>query len=463
MIAGSNKVLIIDDENDICDLIADILKEKGFVCAIAKNSDDAMDSIDKEPPSLIFLDIWLQNSNLDGLGVLEVVRQKYPNIPVIMISGHGTIEIAVNAIKMGAYDYIEKPFNSDRVLFAASRAQESLTLKKENAELKRKMMKRSDIVGTGETALNLKAIVDDISTAACRILLEGEFGTGKELIARAIHRKSNQNAPFIKINTCQITSDSAYREAIGNANNSLNLLSTISKGTLFISEVGKLALTVQHKILKFMKEQQSTKLSSAYKADIKIICSSSEDLKKAVKDGMLLQDFYYRISATTITIPPLRERKEDIKSLCTYFLGHFKKNIGFWEDVTIAPEAISLLEEYEWPGNIKQLKNILELLMISARIKSKSIIDASMLPSHVLSYEPADTIELDQDIAHMSLKKARETFEKQYLRMQMTKFNNNISKAALFVGMERSALHRKLKLLDICLSGEEKKKELESA
>lgn len=454
MISNNNRILIIDDEEDICILIADILKEKGFICAIAKNSNEAFDSIEKNPPNLIFLDIWLQNSNLDGLGVLEIIKQKHPTIPVIMISGHGTIEIAVNSIKMGAYDYIEKPFTSNRVLLSATRAIESLTLRKENAELKKKMMKRSDVVGTSEIALNLKNIVDEVSVNASRILIEGEFGTGKELIARAIHRKANQNTPFIKINT----SIASMQEIIANANNSLSVLEMLSKGTLFINEVGKLPLSLQHKILKFMKNQNIT---DGNKVGIKIICSTSEDLKKAVKSGNFLQDLYYRISSTVIQMPCLRDRKEDIKALCDYFIAHFKKSISFWTDLTIAPNTMKRLEEYSWPGNIKQLKNVIEWLMINARVQGKSIIDVTMLPSILNNNISVAALQLDPEIPHMPLKKARESFERQYLKVQMARFNQNISKAAIFVGMERSALHRKLKVLHIYSSIDEKDKEFE--
>lgn len=458
MPSNNNRVLIIDDEEDICMLIADILKDKGFICAIAANSNEALDSMDKNPPHLVFLDIWLQNSNLDGLGVLEVIKQKHPTIPVIMISGHGTIEIAVNSIKMGAYDYIEKPFNASRVLIAATRATESLTLRKENAELKKKMMKRSDVVGTSEIALNLKALVDEVSTNASRILIEGEFGTGKELIARAVHRKSNQNTPFIKINTSVVSQDHMQRDIIESANNALNVLEMLNKGTLFINEVGKLPLSLQHRILKFMKSQN---LKSENKAGIKVICSTAEDLKKSVKMGNFLQDLYYRISETIIHMPSLRERKEDIKDLCTYFLTHFKKSISFWSDISLAPSTMARLEEYSWPGNIKQLKNVIEWLMICARVQSKSVIDVGMLPSILNNNVSVEALQLDPEIPHMPLKKARESFERKYLQVQMTRFNQNISKAALFVGMERSALHRKLKLLDVYSSSELKKKQFE--
>ena len=459
MVTNNNRVLIVDDEEDICILIADILKEKGFICAIAANSKEALDSMDKNPPHLVFLDIWLQNSNLDGLGVLEVIRQKHPTLPVIMISGHGTIEIAVNSIKMGAYDYIEKPFNANRVLIAATRATESLTLKKENAELKKKMMKRSDVVGTSEVALHLKALVDEVSSNTSRILIEGEFGTGKELIARAIHRKSNQNTSFIKINTSVVSRETMQKDIIESANNALNVLELLNKGTLFINEVGKLPLSLQHRILKFMKSHH---LKDESKVSIKIICSSSEDLKKAVKMGNFLQDLYYRISATIIRMPSLRERKEDIKALCTYFLTHFKKSISFWSDITISPSTMVRLEEYSWPGNIKQLKNVIEWLMICARVQAKSVIDVGMLPSVLNNNVSVEALQLDPEIPHMPLKKAREFFERQYLKVQMTRFNQNISKAALFVGMERSALHRKLKLLDVYASNDAQKKQFET-
>jgi len=445
MIYGTT-VLIIDDEEDICKLISDILQDDGFRCTSAKNSDEALEKITKAAPSLILLDIWLQNSNLDGLGVLEVIKQKYPSIPVIIISGHGTIEIAVSSIKIGAYDYIEKPFTSSKLSVTVRRAAEALLLKKENAELKRKITKKSELIGTSPAITNLKSIVDKIATTASRILIEGEFGTGKELVARTIHKKANQRAPFIKINTSILLHDKLQNEVFSDTNSGLRLLEILNNGTLFINEVGSLPLNLQHKILKLLKGQYMKSEGGSLR--VRVIGSTSIDLKKEVKKGNFLQDLYYRLGATQIRIPSLRERKGDIQEICSFFINYFAKNANL-EQVTITEDAMDKFKDYEWPGNVKQFKNTLEWLMILAKIQGKTVIDISMLPLYVLNKIGSMVLQMDAEIMSIPLKRAREMFERRYLQEQMNRFDNNISKASIFVGMERSALHRKLKLLNV--------------
>ena len=443
MIYGTT-VLIIDDEEDICNLISDILQDDGFRCSSAKNSDEALDKISKLTPNLILLDIWLQNSNLDGLGVLELVKRKYPLIPVIMISGHGTIEIAVNSIKMGAYDYIEKPFTSSKLSVTVRRAAEALILKKENVELKKKITKRSELIGNGEAVVHLKSVINKIADTASRILIEGEFGTGKELVARTIHKKANQRAPFIKINSSILLHEKLQKEIFSDTDSGLKLLEMLRNGTLFISEIGVLPLHLQHKILKLLKGQN---LRST-KGHIRIIGSTSVDLKKEVKKGNFLQDLYYRLSAVQITVPSLRERKDDIYELCMHFINYFAKNSNL-RKVTISEDVMEKFRDYEWPGNVKQFKNTLEWLMILAKIQGKTTISTNMLPLYFLNKIGSMVLQMDAEIMSIPLKKAREMFERRYLQEQMSRFGNNISKASSFIGMERSALHRKLKLLNV--------------
>ncbi|NRA73493.1 MAG: sigma-54-dependent Fis family transcriptional regulator [Rickettsiales bacterium] len=438
-------VLIIDDEEDICTLISDILQDEGFCCSSAKNSDEALEKISKLSPNLILLDIWLQNSNLDGLGILELVKRKYPLIPVIMISGHGTIEIAVNSIKMGAYDYIEKPFTSSKLLVTVKRAAETLILKKENAELKKKITKKAELIGNSQPIVSLKSTINKVANTASKILIEGEFGAGKELVARTIHKQSNRRAPFIKINSSVLLHEKATQEVFSDTNNGLNLLELLRNGTLFISEIGLLPLNLQHKILKLLKKHSSKRESNM---DVRIIGSSSIDLKKEVKKGNFLQDLYYRLSAVQITAPSLRERKDDICALCTYFISYFAKNSNL-RKITISEDVMEKFRSYEWPGNVKQFKNTLEWLMILAKIQGKTTVTTSMLPLYFLNKIRSTVLQMDAEIMSIPLKKAREMFERRYLQEQMNRFGNNISRASNFIGMERSALHRKLKLLNV--------------
>jgi two-component system nitrogen regulation response regulator NtrX len=449
MIYGTT-VLIVDDEKDIRNLITDILQDEGFRCSSAKNSDEALDKISKSTPNLVLLDIWLQNSNLDGLGILEEIKKKYPSIPVIMISGHGTIEIAVNAIKMGAYDYIEKPFTSSKLLVTVKRAAEALILKKENTELKKKITKKAVITGTSKAIVQLRETIDKIADTASRVLLEGEFGTGKELVARTIHSNTNRRAPFITINSSIISNTKLQKEIFSDTNDGLKLLDMLNNGTLFISEIGAMPLSLQHKILNLLKDQH---LKNKAGTHVRVICSTSIDLKREVKKGNFLQDLYYRLSATQIAIPPLRERKEDMSELCLYFVNYFMKNSNL-PQVTISEDVMEKFRNYEWPGNVKQFKNTVEWLMILAKIQGKTAITTNMLPLYVLNKVRSMVLQMDAEIMSIPLKRAREMFERRYLQEQMNRFDNNISKASSFVGMERSALHRKLRLLNVSADDE---------
>jgi two-component system nitrogen regulation response regulator NtrX len=444
MIYGTT-VLIIDDEKDICNLVSDILKDDGFICSSAKNSDEALEKISKNVPNLILLDIWLQNSNLDGLGILEFVKEKYPAIPIIMISGHGTIEIAVNSIKMGAYDYIEKPFTSNKLSITVKRAAEALLLKKENVELKKKITKKASLIGSSPAILELKSTIAKVADTAPRILLSGEFGSGKELVARTIHRSVNRRAPFITINPSVLLNSELQQDIFSDTSSGIKLLDMLNNGTLFISEIGGLPLGLQHKILKLLKGQHLKNKNGTY---VRVIGSTSIDLKKEIKKGNFLQDLYYRLSATQIQIPALRERKDDIEDLSDHFINYFVKNSNL-QQVTVSEDTMDKLKNYEWPGNVKQFKNTLEWLMILAKIQGKTEITTNMLPLYVLNKVRSMVLQMDAEIMSIPLKKARGMFERRYLQEQMNRFDNNISKAANFIGMERSALHRKLKLLNV--------------
>ncbi len=441
---SENKVLVVDDEKDIRDLISDILQEERFNCVSAKNSDAAFKEIEKQVPDLILLDIWLQGSNLDGLGILEVLKSKYPAVPIIMISGHGTVETAVNSIKMGASDYLEKPFTSDKLLITVKRVFENVKLKKENKALRKKIIDRSDLVGSSEKVNEMRALINKLAPVASKVMIQGSIGSGRELIAKLIHRKSQRNKfPFVKLNSAVLLNDKVAKSVFGEGTS--NIMSVANKGTLFINEVGNVPLSAQHALLKMIKDQKDNKSG---KYDVRVIASTSKNLKQEVKDGNFLQDLYYRLNAVSIVIPTLKDRIEDLPELCKHFISHFEKKSNL-PGKAIDKKVLEILYQYNWPGNIKQLKNVIEWLMLEAAVKGCEEITTSMLPSNILNNGDATVFDVDIDSMSMPLRQARELFEKKYLSAQMARFNNNISKTSAFVEMERSALHRKLKLLDI--------------
>ncbi len=455
---ANNTVLIIDDESDIRELMSDIISEEGFHCVTASDSFGAFEAINQKMPSVVLLDIWLQGSELDGLGILEILKQKYSYLPVIMISGHGTIETAVNAIKLGAYDYIEKPFAAEKLIIIVKRAYETLRLKKENSALRKKIVSTLEFIGNSQIVNQLKSIIDKIAPTSGRVLLTGKSGVGKELVARMIHKKSKRMAfPFVTLNTSLLNDKNVNTELFGDYNKDrsvkyhFGIFELADKGTLFIDEVADMPLAMQKQILKFLKEQSVDKSGPVNKLDVRIIASTSKDLSREIKNGNFLQELYYRLNVIAIPVPSLKERKEDIPFLCEYFLKYFEKTSGFAKKI-VSEDAIAAMQAYHWPGNVRQLKNTIEWLLIMTNEDVDTVIKADSLPHDILSQGVnvgSNGIEMNLDMLSLPLREAREIFEKQYLSVQMARFNNNISKTSLFIGMERSALHRKLKLLSI--------------
>jgi two-component system nitrogen regulation response regulator NtrX len=451
----NNTILIIDDEADIRDLTSDILSEQGFDCIAVSNSLSAFEAINKKMPSIVLLDIWLQGSEMDGLGILEILKQRYVNLPVIMISGHGNIETAVSSIKMGAYDYLEKPFSSEKLVITVKHAYETLKLKKENSELRKKIVSKLEFIGNSEKIVALKSIIDKVAQTSGRVLVFGEPGVGKELVARMIHKKSKRNSnPFVTINASLLSDENVNAELFGEHKNGgsskhgLGVFELAKKGTLFIDEVADIPITIQKKILKFLKKQAVDDSNQNEKLDVRIIASTSKDLSQEIKEGNFLQEFYCRLNVIGIEIPTLRSRVEDIPLLCEYFLKYFEKTLGFTKKF-IGNDAIVAMQKYHWPGNIRQLKNTIEWMLIMSSKNYNSVIGASALPSDVISQDEsnANRTEIKLDMLVLPLREAREIFERKYLIAQMARFNQNISKTSSFVGMERSALHRKLKAL----------------
>lgn len=451
-------VLVVDDEADIRDLISDILKDDGFEPRVAANSAGAIEAIDERVPRAMVLDIWLQGSEMDGLGVLEQVKKKHPNLPIIMISGHGNIETAINSIKLGAYDYIEKPFKEERLVRLLKRAIEISDLKNENEELKTRGTYENELIGNSNAVTALRNNIEKIACTESRVMITGYAGSGKEVVARIIHdRSSRKNGPFIVLNAASIDSDKVEEELFGNEDRSgvrgerkVGTFERAHGGTLFLDEVADMPLNVQNKLLRFLQENNFERMGGnrKVKVDIRIISSTNKNMQKEIEEGRFREDLYYRLNVVPLKVPSLGERIGDLEMLANYFIGRCSKTLGV-APKKISESAFAAMEVYNWPGNIRQLRNIIEWLLIMAP-DNASEITASMLPPEILSNNPvSSSFDNNADIMGMPLKNAREAFEKQYLNAQLKRFGGNISKTANFIGMERSAFHRKLKMLNI--------------
>jgi len=454
-------ILIVDDETDISDLIADILHDEGYSTRTASNSTLALEAIDESIPLAVILDIWLQGSELDGLGILEIIKRKYPYVPVIMISGHGTIETAVNSIKIGAYDYVEKPFTEDRLLVVVKRACETAKLQYENSELKRKVPVSHELIGSSSAITQLRQAIDRVAATSSRVLITGQPGSGKESVARLIHQKSKRaQEPFVVLNAASIVPEKIDMELFGSdeaagiysQTRKIGILERAHGGTLFIDEVTDMPLLTQSKILRFLQEQSFERPVSnrLVKVDVRVIAASSRHLQDEITAGRIRQDLYYRLNVVPIKIPALTERREDIVLLCEYFITKSAEISGLPRCI-IADDAYAAMQSYKWPGNLRQLRNVIEWLMIMVPEGNDRVIHANMLPPELLS-ERGNAIsspDNNSDMMALPLREARELFECQYLTAQINRFNGNISRTSVFVGMERSALHRKLKSLNL--------------
>ncbi len=450
-------ILVVDDEADIRDLICDILKDENYNTRNASDSLSVFEAINDKVPSVILLDVWLQGSELDGLGILEIIKKKHPLLPVIMVSGHGTIGTAVNAIKLGAYDYIEKPFTEDKLTVTVKRACEMSSLLKENSSLKSRTRNKLELIGNSAALTQLKSNIEKIASTSSRVFISGATGSGKEFAARLIHKRSKRaTEPFVVFNTTGMAEDKILLELFGEDDRpsinerprKIGLLELANNGTLFIDEVANLPILVQNKLLRFLQDQSFERDNKkTVKLDVRFISSSSKDILHEISVGKFRQDLFYRLSVVPIKVPSLAERKEDIQLLSNYFMKYMEDYVGL-KSKQIPEEAMVILQSYAWPGNIRQLKNMIEWLLIMNR--DHDVIKADMLPPEVLSNGAVIAkSEDDLDLMSLTLREAREIFEKKYLSAQMIRFNGNISRTSSFVGMERSALHRKLKSLNI--------------
>ncbi len=451
-------ILIVDDEADIRELVAGILQDEGYTTRTAHDSDEALAAVVARRPNLVFLDIWLQGSRLDGLQLLDAVKLEHPELPIVMISGHGNIETAVSAIKRGAYDFIEKPFKADRLLLVAERALENSRLKREVKQLKQFAPLPTMIVGSSLAVNHLRQTVEKVAPTNSRILIVGASGSGKELAARTIHTHSARtDAPFVIINAAAILPEHMEVELFGvEASNSahgrkVGALEEAHGGTLFIDEISDMPRETQNKILRVLVDQTFQRVGGSTKVtvDVRIVSSTSRNIEADIAAGKFREDLYHRLSVVPIRVPSLAERREDIPELVDYFMTQISHATGLPKR-KVGPDALAVLQSHDWPGNVRQLRNNVERLMILAGGDPDAVITAAMLPQDVGSMVPnMPNGNGGEHLMSLGLRDAREMFEREYLLAQINRFGGNISRTAEFVGMERSALHRKLKVLGI--------------
>jgi two-component system nitrogen regulation response regulator NtrX len=449
-------ILIVDDEADIRELVAGILQDEGYLTRTARDSDEALNAVATRRPSLVFLDIWLQGSRLDGLQLLDAMKQQYPDLPVVMISGHGNIETAVAAIKQGAYDFIEKPFKADRLVLVAQRTLENSRLKREVRALKQ--FTPVAMIGTSPSINQLRQTIDKVAPTNSRILIVGPSGSGKELAARVLHEHSGRaEGPFVVINAAAITPDWMEVELFGTEQSNgsqerkVGALEEAHGGTLFIDEIADMPRETQNKILRVLVDQTFQRVGGTTKVsvDVRIVSSTGRDIEAEIGAGKFREDLFHRLSVVPVRVPPLAERREDISDLVQYFIDQISQATGLPKRV-IGEDAMAVLQSHDWPGNVRQLRNNVERLMILASGDPDAVITASMLPPDVGSMVPAMPNGAGgEQLMGLPLREAREVFEREYLVAQISRFGGNISRTAEFVGMERSALHRKLKALGI--------------
>jgi len=449
-------ILITDDERDIRELISDILKDEGYTTRLAGTSDDCMAEIDKELPALMILDIWLKDSKMDGIDILKQVKRDHPQVPVVIISGHGNIEIAVAAIKQGAYDFIEKPFNIDQLMVVIRRAMETSRLRRENIELKRTDAAPTDMLGESAAFRTLISQLEKVTKSNGRVMLTGEGGAGKETAARYIHANSDRaDMSFVSVNCAAIDDDRIEEVLFGRETDGRGiergLLEEANGGVIYFDGVADLPLGTQSKLLRVLVDQKFLRVGGVDKiqVDVRVISSTNRDLLVAIEENTFRQELYHRLNVVPIHVPSLEERREDIPLLATHFIAELHDSQGL-NPRPLTDEAGALLQTMQWPGNARQLRNVMERVLILG--DSSGPIEAKELPEQSEGPTQDGRVLLSGSLASLPLREARELFEREYLLTQINRFGGNISRTASFVGMERSALHRKLKTLGVVTS-----------
>lgn len=453
-------ILIVDDEADIRELVAGILEDEGYETRLAGTAREALDAVERRRPTMAILDIWLQGSDMDGLEVLERLKSIHPELPVIVISGHGNIETAVAAIKRGAYDYLEKPFKADRLIIQVQRAIEAANLRRENAELRQRAGGDLDLVGRSPAMNGVRQAIERVAPTNSRVLISGPPGSGKELVARMLHMRSRRaEGPFVVLNAASMAPERMEAELFGieegapGAENGrrIGTFEQAHGGTLFIDEVADMPQETQAKILRVLVEQSFERVGGRAKVqvDVRVVSATARDLQAEIEQGRFRQDLFHRLNVVPLRVPSLADRREDIPALVEYFMGREAEAQGLLGR-RVAEDAMASLQSAEWPGNVRELRNLVARLIILAPGDPDTPIRSDMLPADVAASAPAiSRANGNEEIMALSLRDARRIFEREYLTAQITRFGGNISKTAAFVGMERSALHRKLNALGV--------------
>ena len=455
----AHEILIVDDEQDIRMLITGILSDEDYATRDASDGRSALEAIRDRRPSLVILDIWLHESELDGLELLKIINRQHPNLPVLMISGHGNIEMAVNAIKLGAYEFIEKPFKADRLLLVVERAIEAARLKSENEELRLRAGPETELIGVSAGINQLQQAVKKVAPTGSRVLITGPAGAGKEVVARLLHQQSRRsNGPFVVLNCATMNPDRLEVELFGSETgadgaDSPRKIGTFEQGhngTLLLDEVADMPLETQGKIVRVLQEQTFERVGGnrRVEVDVRVIASTNRDLPRMISEGKFREDLFYRLNVVPLRVPSLSERREDIPILIEKFMNQSAEIAGL-PARQLSADAIASLQVYDWPGNVRQLRNVIDWILIMAPGEAEVPVHAEMLPPDFGAIAPLAGGQPATEIMTMPLREAREVFERQYLEAQISRFGGNISRTASFVGMERSALHRKLRSLGI--------------
>ena len=445
-------ILVVDDERDIRDLVAGVLSDEGYDSRTAGDSTTALAMIDERRPSLVLLDVWLHGSAMDGLEVLDAIKAREPDLPVIIFSGHGNIDTAVSAVSRGAMDFIEKPFEAGRLLHLVERATETERLRRENARLREGFAAPDEFTGNSAIINQVRATLKRVASTGSRVLVSGPAGAGKEVAARLLHAWSPRAAnAFVSVNSARITAERFESELFGEeADGKLvkaGLLEMANGGTLYLDEVADMPESTQARILRVLTDQSFVRVGGNRQVgvDVRVVSSTARDLVQEIAEKRFREDLFYRLNVVPIEIPALSERREDIPALATHFFTRHSREQGM-QPPEVAPEANAALQAYDWPGNVRQLRNVVERTVILAPRENFTTISAEMLPAEITG-GGSDGSSGISSLMGVPLREARESFEREYLRIQIRRFSGNISKTAGFIGMERSALHRKLKLL----------------
>ena len=453
----AHDILIVDDEADIRAQISGLLEDEGYAPRVAGDSAAALEALDtRPPPALVLLDIWLRGSDLDGMGLLDVVRHHHPEVPVIMISGHGTIDTAVSAIKKGAYEFIEKPFESDRLLLMVRRALEAAELRREVTELKLRAGVVRELVGESPGISLVRSAAERVAPTESRVFITGPAGVGKEVVARLIHGRSRRAAgPFVVVNAAMMRPDRLETELFGaegrSGSRKIGTFERAHGGTLFFDEIADMPLETQGKIVRVLQAHTFEREGGTQpiEVDVRVVAATTRNLENEIESGNFREDLFYRLSVVPIRIPALGERREDIPALVRFFMERAAESSGLLPRA-IGEDAMVVLQSFDWPGNVRQLRNFVEWLLIMAPAPHDAPIDADLLPAdfHAAAGESRALLR-PADVMTLPLRDARRQFEREYLGVQVDRFDGNISRTAQFVGMERSALHRKLRALGI--------------